>query len=78
MEADQIEPSLAINKQLSLKFVLGYSPEEFAATLSHIAEGRIDAGKIVTDAVGLIDVAAAFAALANPEAQVKVMVEPGR
>lgn len=38
VESDTIEPSLAINKQLSLRFVFGYSPDEFAATLHAIAE----------------------------------------
>lgn len=38
VESDTIEPSLAINKQLSLCFVFGYSPGEFAATLHAIAE----------------------------------------
>jgi len=76
METDKIEPSLAINKQLDLRFVLGYTPEEFSQTLFNIAEGRIDAGTIVTDTVGLDKVADAFVALGNPEAQVKVLVRP--
>lgn len=78
MESDRIEPSLAINKQLDLRFVLGYTPEEFAATLLHIAEGRIAAEAIITDIVRLDDVALAFAALGDPESQVKVLVEPAR
>ena len=41
MEADTIYPMLGINKELNLQFVLGYTPEEFAATLRHIAEGAI-------------------------------------
>ncbi|MET0272738.1 MAG: zinc-binding dehydrogenase [Phenylobacterium sp.] len=76
MATDQIEPSLCINKQLEFKFVLGYSPEEFAATLHNIAEGRIDVRPTITDIVGLSGVAAAFAALADPETQCKVVVDP--
>ena len=76
MQSDQIEPSLAINKQLELKFVLGYSPEEFAHTLRDIAEGRIDVSPLITSTVGFAGVADAFAALANPDAEVKVMVAP--
>jgi threonine dehydrogenase-like Zn-dependent dehydrogenase len=76
MATDQIEPSLCINKQLEFKFVLGYSPEEFAATLHNIAEGRIDVRPAITDTVGLNGVAAAFAALADPETQCKVVVDP--
>jgi threonine dehydrogenase-like Zn-dependent dehydrogenase len=76
MATDQIEPSLCINKQLEFKFVLGYSPEEFAATLHNIAEGRIDVRPAITDTVGLAGVAGAFAALADPETQCKVVVDP--
>lgn len=78
MQADQIEPAMAITKQLDFRFVLGYTPEEFAGTLSDIAEGRIDVAPVITSAVGLDGVAGAFKALADPEAQVKVVVEPGR
>src|SRR5208282_2445424 len=38
IERDQIEPLTGISKELNIQFVLGYSPEEFAATLSHLAE----------------------------------------
>jgi threonine dehydrogenase-like Zn-dependent dehydrogenase len=76
MEADRIEPSLAINKQLELKFVLGYTPEEFAGTLVDIAEGRLNVGPLITGEVGLDGVAGAFEALGNPETHVKVLVKP--
>ncbi len=76
MASDTIEPSLAINKQLEFKFVLGYTPEEFAGTLAHIADGRIDVTSVITDTVGLDGVAAAFTALGDPEKQCKVVVDP--
>jgi threonine dehydrogenase-like Zn-dependent dehydrogenase len=78
MQPDTIEPFIAISKQIDFRFVLGYTPEEFAATLGDIAEGRIDVAPVITDAVGLEGVAGAFKALADPERQVKVVVEPGR
>ncbi|GGE13628.1 alcohol dehydrogenase [Polymorphobacter glacialis] len=77
METDRIEPFLCISKQLDFRFVLGYSPIEFAATLHNIAEGKIDVLPAVTSEVGLAGVAAAFAALADPEAQCKIVVRPG-
>jgi len=76
MERDHMEPMLAINKELSVRFVLGYSPEEFAATLGHVAEGRIDVAPLVTGRVGLEGVAGAFEELKNPERHAKVIVEP--
>lgn len=78
MEQDRIEPALAINKEIDFRFVFGYSPEEFAATLRDIAEGRIDASGVISSQVGLDGTPAAFEALRDPEAEVKVMVEPGR
>ena len=78
MEPDRIEPSLAINKQIDMRFVLGYSPQEFAQTLTDIAEGRLDVAPVITDRVGLEGVAGAFAELAHPDRQVKVVVEPNR
>jgi threonine dehydrogenase-like Zn-dependent dehydrogenase len=76
MEKDHFEPMLAINKELQVKFVLAYSPEEFAATLGHIAEGRIDVSPLVTGRVGLDGVAGAFEDLKNPDKHAKVIVEP--
>jgi threonine dehydrogenase-like Zn-dependent dehydrogenase len=78
METDRIEPSLAINKELELTFVFGYSPNEFAQTLRDIAEGRIDAEAIVTSRVGLGETPDAFKRLARPDADVKIVVEPWR
>ena len=77
METDRIEPSIAITKEIELTFVLGYTPEEFAATLHSIADGKVDVSGLVTSRVGLDGVAGAFVALGDPEAQVKILVEPG-
>ncbi len=76
MEKDHIEPMLGINKELAMQFVIAYSPEEFAATLGHIAEGRIDVAPLVTGRIGLDGVAQAFEELRNPERHAKVIVEP--
>ncbi len=76
MQDDMVQPIFGINKELNLQFVLGYTPEEFTATLGHLAEGRIDAEPIITGSVGLDGVADAFAALAHPDQHVKILVEP--
>jgi threonine dehydrogenase-like Zn-dependent dehydrogenase len=78
MEADHLEPMFAINKELNLQFALGYTPEEFAATLHHIAEGELVVEPLVTGKVGIDGVAGAFEALATPERHAKILVEPGR
>jgi len=76
METDRIEPSIAITKEVELTFVLGYTAEEFAQTLTHLAEGVIDVSGLVTGRVPLDGVAQAFRDLGDPEAHVKILVEP--
>jgi threonine dehydrogenase-like Zn-dependent dehydrogenase len=78
MEADTIEPMFGIVKELSLQFVLGYTPEEFARSLRLLAEGQVDAPSLITAKVGLDGVKGAFAELGNPERHTKILVEPWR
>lgn len=78
MEPDRIEPLFGIVKEINLQFVLGYTPEEFARTLHHIAQGDIDVAPLVTGKVGIDGVKGAFEALANPERHAKILVEPWR
>jgi threonine dehydrogenase-like Zn-dependent dehydrogenase len=77
MGADRIRPSMAINKEIDLRFVLGYTPLEFRDTLHALAEGDLDASALVTGAVGLPGVEAAFAALEDPETHAKILIDPG-
>ncbi len=77
MEEDRIQPILGINKELSLQFVLGYTPEEFASALRALAEGSIPTEGVITGRVGVEGVAGAFDDLANPDAHAKILVEPG-
>jgi len=76
MEHDRFRPMMGIMKNLSIRFVLGWTAEEFATSLHHLAEGRIDGSKLITANVGLDDVPDAFAQLANPEEHVKILVRP--
>jgi threonine dehydrogenase-like Zn-dependent dehydrogenase len=78
MEPDTIEPIYAINKEMDLRFAFGYSPEEFAATLGHIAEGAISVEPLVTGIVGLEGVAGAFEELARPDRHAKILIDPWR
>src|SRR5262245_15012716 len=78
MEPDTIYPLLGISKELNLQFVLGYTPDEFAATLGHINDGRIPVEPLITGRVGVEGVAGAFEALASPDRHAKILVEPWR
>jgi len=73
---DQITPAMAINKEIDLRFVIGYTPLEFRDTLHMLAEGKVVPGALVTGIVGLDGVDAAFAALGDPEAHAKILVDP--
>jgi threonine dehydrogenase-like Zn-dependent dehydrogenase len=76
MGADRIRPSMAINKEIDLRFVLGYTPMEFRDTLHMIADGKVDVTPLITGTVGLQGVENAFDALANPEAHAKILIDP--
>jgi threonine dehydrogenase-like Zn-dependent dehydrogenase len=78
MEPDRFEPFFGINKELKMEFVLGYTPDEFALTLRHIAEGQINVEPLITGRVGAGEVKAAFSELSNPERHAKILVEPWR
>jgi threonine dehydrogenase-like Zn-dependent dehydrogenase len=76
MVPDKIRPAMAINKEIDLRFVLGYTPLEFRDTLHMLAEGKVDAGAVVTGTVGLSGVDAAFQALGDPETHAKIIIDP--
>jgi threonine dehydrogenase-like Zn-dependent dehydrogenase len=76
MEPDTIHPLLGIGKELNLQFVLGYTPDEFTATLRHIAEGAIPTAPLITGTVGIEGGADAFTALGSPERHAKILVKP--
>jgi threonine dehydrogenase-like Zn-dependent dehydrogenase len=76
MQADTVHPFFGISKEIAVQFVLAYEPEEFAATLRHLAEGEIDVGPMITAEVGLDGVASAFEALARPDEHCKILVRP--
>jgi len=78
METDRFEPFFGIVKQLNVQFVLAYTPQEFAESLHHIAEGKVDVTPLITGTVGLGEVSDAFTELANPERHAKVLVDPWR
>lgn len=76
MEPDRIRPSMAINKEIDLRFVLGYTPLEFHDALHLLAEGKVNAEPIITGVVGLDGVAGAFDALKDPETHAKILIDP--
>lgn len=76
MQEDRIHPMLGVGKELSIQFVLGYSPLEFGSALTSISEGKVDLEPLITGRVGIDGVPKAFQDLGNPEAHAKILVKP--
>ena len=73
---DQFTPAMAVNKEIDLRFVVGYTPLEFRDTLQMLAEGEVDPRPLITGTVGLDGVDEAFTALADPEVHAKILIDP--
>jgi threonine dehydrogenase-like Zn-dependent dehydrogenase len=78
MQTDQIEPLVFIGKEIELRFVLGYSGDEFAQSLRNLAEGVTRYNQIITGVVGLEATPDAFVRLQTDKSQIKILVAPGR
>src|SRR5919204_3412258 len=74
---DRFQPAMAINKEIDLRFVVGYTPLEFRDTLQMLAEGKVDPRPLITGELGLEGVDAAFTALGDPEKHAKILIDPG-
>ena len=78
LQMDYCRPLIAINKELSVQYVLGYSIEEFVDCLKYISSGEFNVAPLVTGTTGLSGVAQAFDDLADPESHAKILVTPWR
>ena len=77
MGEDRIRPSLAINKEIDVRFVLGYTPLEFRDTLHMLAEGKVERRRRSSPASSVSRASpAAFDALGSPEAHAKILIDP--
>jgi threonine dehydrogenase-like Zn-dependent dehydrogenase len=76
MEPDTFQPVFGVLKELTLQFVVTYSPQEFEQAMHLIAEGTINVSPMVTGQVGLNDIAQAFSDLSQADQHTKIMVMP--
>ncbi|WP_067838907.1 zinc-binding dehydrogenase [Nocardia lijiangensis] len=76
MTTDTFEPAQAILKELDIRFVLMYTPEEFAATFAHLAAGELEVAPLLTGTVGMDAVADAFERLRTSPADAKILIDP--
>ena len=69
-------PLLAVSKELTFKFVIYYTPQEFAEALEMVTTGKVNWKPLITGKVGLDGVAQAFTDLADPERHAKILIDP--
>ncbi|MEV6062319.1 zinc-binding dehydrogenase [Nocardia asteroides] len=78
MEDDRFRPALAVNKEVDLRFSMGYTPIEFRDALHKLADGDLDPSPLITGTVGLDRVEQAFAMLGDGHEHAKILVDPQR
>ncbi len=76
MTEDRIEPMIANNKEIDLRFTMAYSGDEFAETLKRLCEGALDPALMITGTTDLDGVPEAFEQLARAPRHAKIMVRP--
>lgn len=76
MQTDRFEPTYGVMKELTLQFVVTYSPQEFRDAMHLIADGTVNVAPMITGRVGLDAIAGAFADLAKPDIHTKILVKP--
>jgi threonine dehydrogenase-like Zn-dependent dehydrogenase len=76
MEADTIEPFMAVTKEIEFAFSFGYGPDEFAVTLERLGRGVPGADLLVTSSVDLAGTPEAFESLREPGRHGKILVRP--
>lgn len=74
----QVNFGYATVKEMDIKCSYYYNPEEFAESLQHIADGKVDWQKMCTGKVGIDGVTEAIDTLLKPNDHIKIIIEPWR
>ena len=75
MEADAIEPALMINKEISIRFIFAYSPDEFAQATEMIFANPQALSTLITGHAALTDITSAFETLERGGEHAKVLID---
>lgn len=78
MTSDTFQPAEAVLKEVDVRFSLMHTPDEFAATFAHLADGDLDVAPMISGRVALDEVPDAFARLASDPVDTKLLVDPSR
>jgi len=76
MQPDTIMPSLALFKEVILRFAVVYAPEEFEEAARTLDRGAVEARAMATGTVSLDALPAAFEGLRKGSSHCKLMVDP--
>lgn len=76
LRPDTVDPGVVAHKELDIRGSFGGSPAEYRQTLRDIADGRIDAGVVITGRTGLDGLADAVAELTGGGRHAKITVDP--
>jgi threonine dehydrogenase-like Zn-dependent dehydrogenase len=74
----EIDPTLMVQKELTVRGSAIYMPAEFHEAISLLASGRVRSQPLITQRHGLEALGAAFEVQLDRDAAIKVMVSPGR
>ncbi len=76
MEPDRFRPTMVINKEIDLRFVVGYGPLEFRDTLHLLADGKVDGLPTRHRQRRTRRRRRRIRALSDPERHAKIVVDP--
>ncbi len=75
-EQDPFWSMAALMKELTIRFAVYYTPDEFRTVISAFATGAIEPGRLVARTSPLEELPDAFSALADGSARGKILIEP--
>jgi len=78
MGTDTFLPTVALLKAIDIRFTMCYEKRHFEVIVDHLAAGRIDVSKFVTDTVGFDTFADRFESLKSAGSDIKVLLDPRR
>jgi (R,R)-butanediol dehydrogenase / meso-butanediol dehydrogenase / diacetyl reductase len=75
-EQDPFWSMAALMKELTIRFAVYYTPDEFRTVVSAFATGSIEPGRLVARTVALESLPDAFVSLADGTARGKILIDP--
>lgn len=74
MQEDRVLPTYALLKEIDMVFCMAYSIDEFIEALGYLSRDDVNIAPFITSRIGYDDVPEAFARLADPERDAKIII----